>query len=199
MDAAGRAFPGRAQHGFVVLAEADGSAEEALRVRGELLEVLADGARDVVAPQEAAAIRSLWRWRDGVSLAVAAARGAKLSQDIGVPVDRLEEAICETVAIGARAGLDACSWGHAGDGNMHATFLLEAGDAAQRALADAAAQELFDLALRLGGTVSGEHGIGTLKHGQLARQWAPAAVTAHRAIKAALDPKGLFNPGKKVG
>lgn len=197
MDAAGGAFPGAAQHGFVVMAEADGSAQEAVRVRSELLDALAEGARDVVAPQDAAAIRSLWRWREGVSLAVAAARGAKLSEDIAVPVDRLEEAISQTLAIGARRGLDACSWGHAGDGNMHASFLLDAGDAGQRALADAAADELFDLALRLGGTVSGEHGIGTLKRGQLARQWAPAAVAAQRAIKAALDPKALFNPGKK--
>lgn len=197
MKAAGSAFPGAAPHGFVVMTEADGSAAEALRVRGELLEVLADGARDVVAPREVSAIRSLWRWRDGVSLAVAAQRGAKLSEDIAVPVDRLQEAVAETVAIAARWGLDACSWGHAGDGNVHASFLLDAGDDAQRARANAAAEELFELALRLGGTVTGEHGIGVLKRGQLARQWAPAAVAAHNAIKAALDPKGLFNPGKK--
>jgi glycolate oxidase len=56
---------------------------------------------------------------------------------------------------------------------------------------------VFDLAVRLGGTISAEHGIGYLKGGQLGRQWAPAAVAAHRAIKAALDPKGLLNPGKK--
>jgi FAD/FMN-containing dehydrogenase len=98
----------------------------------------------------------------------------------------------------ARHGLEACSWGHAGDGNLHATFLLEPGDRAQRARADAAAGELFDLALRLGGTVTGEHGIGVLKGGQLSRQWAPAAVAAQRAIKQALDPKGLLNPGKKL-
>ena len=197
MKAAGGAFPDAALHGFVVLAEADGSDAEALRVRRELLEVLADGARDVVAPRESSAIRSLWRWRDGVSLAVAAQRGAKLSEDIAVPVDRLQEAVAETVAIAARCGLEGCSWGHAGDGNMHASFLLDVGDDAQRARADVAAQELFELALRLGGTVTGEHGIGVLKRGQLARQWAPAAVAAHSAIKAALDPKGLFNPGKK--
>ena len=73
-------------------------------------------------------------------------RGAKLSEDIAVPVDRLAEAIAETLAIGARHGLEACSWGHAGDGNVHATFLLDPGDAAQRARADAAAQR----ALRAG-------------------------------------------------
>jgi FAD/FMN-containing dehydrogenase len=115
-----------------------------------------------------------------------------------VPVDRLEEAIAETVRIGERHDLEACSWGHAGNGNVHATFLLDPDDDAARARADDAAQELFDLALRLGGTVTGEHGIGLLKTGQLSRQWAQGAIAAHRAIKAALDPKGLFNPGKKA-
>jgi FAD/FMN-containing dehydrogenase len=68
---------------------------------------------------------------------------------------------------------------------------------AQRARADDAAGELFELAVRLGGTISGEHGIGVLKRGALSRQWAPGALAAQRAIKAALDPKGLFNPRKK--
>jgi FAD/FMN-containing dehydrogenase len=197
MAVAGGAFPGGPLRGFVVLAEADGSAAEAARVRDELVEALSDRAERIDAPEGLAAVRALWRWRDGVSLAVTAARGAKLSEDIAVPVERLAEAVGETVAIGARHGLDGCSWGHAGDGNVHASFMLDAGDAGQRTRAEAAATELFDLALRLGGTVSGEHGIGVLKAGRLARQWAPGAVAAHRAVKAALDPKGLFNPGKK--
>jgi FAD/FMN-containing dehydrogenase len=54
------------------------------------------------------------------------------------------------------------------------------------------------MAIRLGGTISGEHGLGVLKNGFLSRQWDPAAVAAHRAIKAALDPQGIFNPGKKL-
>jgi FAD/FMN-containing dehydrogenase len=197
MDAAGGAFPGGPLRGFVVLAEADGSAGEAARVRDELRAALAEGAERIYAPQQVGAIRDLWRWREGVSHGVTAALGAKLSEDIAVPLDRLQEAIEETFAIGARHELDACSWGHAGDGNVHATFMLPAGDAEVRARADAAAIEVFDLAVRLGGTVTGEHGIGVLKAGRLAHQWAPAAVAAQRAIKAALDPKGLFNPGKK--
>jgi FAD/FMN-containing dehydrogenase len=119
---------------------------------------------------------------------VRAALGEKLSEDIAVPVDRLAEAIEGTVAIGARHGLEGCSWGHAGDGNLHSSFLLEPGDAEMRERADAAARDLFAMARELGGTASGEHGIGLLKAGQL---------SAQRAVKAALDPKGLFNPGKK--
>jgi FAD/FMN-containing dehydrogenase len=194
--AAGAAFPLGELHGFVVVAEADGSAAEAARVRDELCEALGPEARALHAPDGAA--RDVWRWREGVSLAVAAARGAKLSEDVAVPLEHLEEAIAQTVSVGARHGLDACSWGHAGDGNIHASFLLDPGDEAQRIRADGAAQELFGIALALGGTVTGEHGIGVLKRGQLTRQWAPAAVAAQRAVKQALDPKGLLNPGKKL-
>jgi FAD/FMN-containing dehydrogenase len=197
MDAAGGAFPGGRLGGFVVIGEADGSAAEAARGRDALREALAQGAERIYAPEQLAPIRDLWRWREGVSHGVTAAVGAKLSEDIAVPVDRLQEAIEETFAIGARHDLHACSWGHAGDGNVHATFMFAAGDADARARADAAALDVFDLAVRLGGTVTGEHGIGVLKAGRLARQWAPAAVAAHRSVKAALDPKGLFNPGKK--
>jgi FAD/FMN-containing dehydrogenase len=158
--------------------------------RDELLEALGPGA---VAPPAG----EVWRWRDGVSIAVRAARGEKLSEDIAVPVERLAEAIEGTHAIGARHGLEGCSWGHAGDGNLHSSFLLDPGDEAMRERADLAAQDLFVLARELGGTASGEHGIGLLKAGQLSAQWAPAAVEAARAVKRALDPKGLFNPGKK--
>ncbi len=196
---AGASFPGGAVEGFVVLAEADGSLGEAARVRAELVEALSEDATALHAPQDQAAIRDLWRWRDGVSYAVRAALGDKLSEDVAVPLERIAEAIDEIAAAGARHGLETCSWGHAGDGNLHATFLLEPGDIARRARAEEAAREVFELAIRLGGTVSGEHGIGVLKSGALARQWAPAAVAAHRAIKTALDPKGLLNPGKKEG
>ena len=189
---AGGSFPDGRLSGFVVVAEADGSHAEAARVRDELREALAPAA-----VHEARSPRALWRWREGVSSAVAAARGAKLSEDVAVPVDRLAEAIVATVQIGARHDLAACSWGHAGDGNVHASFLLDPDDGEERARADDAAQELFELARGLGGTVSGEHGIGVLKAGQLSRQWAPGAVAAQRAIKRALDPKGLLNPGKK--
>ena len=190
-------LPGCPSRGFAVLAEVDGSLTQVAQLRDELFEALSEGQATVYAPTDRALIRELWHWRAGIPLAVSAARGTKLSEDVAVPLDRLADAIDEIVAIGARHGLEACSWGHAGDGNLHATFLLEPGDGAARARADAAAQDVFDLAVALGGTVTGEHGIGVLKRGRLALQWEPAAVAAHRAIKLALDPKSLFNPGKK--
>jgi FAD/FMN-containing dehydrogenase len=121
-----------------------------------------------------------------------------VSEDVSVPVDRLCEAIEETVAIGTRHRLEACSWGHAGDGNLHSTFMLARGDEDALSRAEAAAADLFALAVRLGGSVSGEHGVGWTKRGRLALQLAPRALEIHSEVKRAFDPKGLLNPGKKL-
>ena len=184
---------------FMLIADADGSEHEAARLRGELLEVLGDGgAVSMHAPDDPRAIAELWRWRDGPSPGVTAQRGGKVSEDIVVPLDRLLEAIEATVEIGRRHDLPACSWGHAGDGNLHSTFMISPEDPAELERAERAAEELFALAVRLGGSVSGEHGLGWVKRGALARQWPPAALALHDAIKDAFDPKGLLNPGKKL-
>ncbi len=200
LEAAGSSFPSEVaqQAFFLVIAEADGSHAEAERLRTELLDVLADGAVAVHAPTNPSTIAELWRWREGVSIAVTAQRGGKVSEDIVVPLDRLGEAIEETLAIGARHGLRACSWGHAGDGNLHSTFLIAPDDENELARAELAADELFALATRLGGSISGEHGVGWMKRGQLVRQWPPRALELHAEIKRAFDPKGLLNPGKKI-
>jgi glycolate oxidase subunit GlcD len=184
--------------GFALVAEADGQTEEAERLQRELGEVLAVGALAVEAFETPAEAEALWRWREGVSIAVSAQRGGKVSEDIVVPLDRLAEAVEETVAIGARHGLEACSWGHAGDGNLHSTFLVDRSSTEEIQRAEQAAEDLFQLAVRLGGSVSGEHGLGVTKRGQLARQWAPPALDLHDRIKQAFDPKGLLNPGKKL-
>ena len=199
LEVVGRSFPVEPPKdaGFLVLAEADGSAQEAERLRLEVIDVLTDGSLAVHAPSGAGTIADLWRWRDGISLAVSAQRGGKVSEDIVVPLDRLREAIEETLEIGARHGLPACSWGHAGDGNLHSTFLVAPEDGPGLTRAAAAAAELFELAVRLGGSISGEHGVGWVKRGQLARQWSPPALALHAKIKRAFDPKGLLNPGKK--
>ena len=200
LAAAGKSLPGGVSEdaGFAVIAEADGDRAAAESLRGELAEALGGGALAVRELAGRAEVEALWRWRDGVSLAVRARRGGKLSEDIVVPLDRLAEAIDETVEIGRRHDLEALSWGHAGDGNLHSTLLVDPASAGDLERAGAAAEELFELAVRLGGSVSGEHGLGWLKRGQLARQWTPAAVRLHEQVKGVFDPKGLFNPGKKV-
>ncbi|HEY5344078.1 MAG TPA: FAD-linked oxidase C-terminal domain-containing protein [Solirubrobacteraceae bacterium] len=182
---------------FAVLAEVDGDEAVALRARGELLEALSDATGAFYAPTAPEEIGALWRWRAGIPYAVQAKRGGKLSEDIVVPLDRLEEAIEGTLQIGARHGLAACSWGHAGDGNLHSTMLLDPSDRAEVGRAESAATDLFELAVGLGGSISGEHGLGTVKSGQLGVQWAGRALALHEGVKRLFDPKGLLNPGTK--
>jgi FAD/FMN-containing dehydrogenase len=129
---------------------------------------------------------AIWRWRDTVHGAVTSLRGGKLSEDVAVPVERLGDALRRLSEIGRAHGLESCAWGHAGDGNIHATFLIAPHEAER---AEGAAREVFEMAVELGGTVSGEHGLGALKRGY--------GGPVDALIKAALDPRGLLNPGKK--
>jgi glycolate oxidase subunit GlcD len=198
MRLAGTGFPAEIPPGkFCVLTEADGSHDEAVRVREWLIEVLGEDARAVHAPASPDEIAALWRWREGVTLRVQAHRGGKVSEDVAVPLDRLGEAIEESLAIGARLGLPAASWGHAGDGNLHTTYLIDRDAEDERRVAAQASDELFEVALRLGGTISGEHGVGAVKRAWLERRLGPKAAELHAAVKQAFDPLNLLNPGKK--
>jgi glycolate oxidase subunit GlcD len=190
----GAGFPGELPPGALLLAEVDGSAGEAAERRDGLLDAMAEGAASAVEVADPAAV---WRWRDGLSSRLAAVEGGKLSEDVAVPLDRLADLVEAVPEIGGRHGLTGLSFGHAGDGNMHSTFLADPADGGRFAAAERARAELLRLAVDLGGTISAEHGLGSVKAGHLSHQWEPEAVAAHRAIKAALDPERLFNPGKK--
>ncbi|MDX6664890.1 MAG: glycolate oxidase [Solirubrobacteraceae bacterium] len=183
---------------FAVLAEIDGSAADVERGRPELIEALEPDAAALLVPETPADVRSLWRWREGVSIGVTAQRGGKLSEDVVVPVEHLGAAIDAIVEIGARHGVPGCSWGHAGDGNLHATFMIDAADSDQRARAEAAAADVFTLAADLGGSVSGEHGIGLVKREHVAARWSADERALQLAVKRSFDPDNLMNPGKKV-
>jgi glycolate oxidase subunit GlcD len=200
LNASKDAFPSElpASATFLVICEADGQSAEAARICGDLREALEPGSVKLWTPESRREVAALWRWRDGVSVAVAVQRGGKVSEDIVVPLDRLREAIEGTLRIGHAHDLQACSWGHAGDGNLHSTFLVDATSAADVERAHIAARDLHELAVHLGGSISGEHGVGWLKRGRLGLQWADRAVELHRGIKRAFDPKNLMNPGKKT-
>jgi len=133
--------------GFMVIGGADGTAEEAERIRLELVEALSDGALALHSPRDRAGLDALWRWRGGLAFAVIARRGSVVSEDVVVPLDRLAEAIEGTVELGRRHGLLALSFGHAGDGNLHSTFLIEPDNPDELARALAACEDLFDLAV----------------------------------------------------
>jgi glycolate oxidase subunit GlcD len=182
---------------FMVITEADGAQAEARRVASELQEALAEDAVAVHVPTEPAEVADLWRWRGGAAFAILAQRGGAYSEDIAVPLDRLRDVARETLEIGVRHDVPALSFGHAGDGNIHSTFLFSPENLDEEQRADDACHELFELALRLGGTVTGEHGIGWLKRGQLEHQLGATGYDLHLRVKEAFDPKNLLNPGKK--
>lgn len=199
LRAAAAAFPGGLPDGadFAVLVEALGE-QRIARIEAEVLaEALTPDALAVRSPQSRAEVEGLWRWRDGVSLAVVAARGGKLSEDVVVPADRLGEALDAVDLVGAELGVEVTSWGHAGDGILHATVMVDREDATALAQANEAAHRMLDIAQSLGGALSGEHGIGLVKREATSRL-DPAVLAAQRAIKDALDPQGIMNPGRKL-
>jgi glycolate oxidase subunit GlcD len=179
---------------FVLLAEVDGTAEEARAAHAELASVLGTRALELRRPDR----KALWEWRDRIAGAVTAMRGGKVSEDVVVPVERLAEALERFGEIAARHALRSCAWGHGADGNVHANLLVDPRNEGDLAAAADAVEELFALAIELGGSISGEHGVGWLKRGQLARQWSDGALRLHEEIKHVFDPKGLLNPGKKL-
>jgi len=115
--------------------------------------------------------------------------------DVAVPISRLAECIRETRRDCVAAGIDAPTLGHIGDGNFHTVFLFDSDNADELARVKAANQRLLDRALAMGGTITGEHGIGSGKIAALETQCGPA-VDVMRSLKNALDPQGLMNPGK---
>jgi len=123
------------------------------------------------------------------------ALGAVLIEDVGVPLPRLGELIRGIGAIGARHGIVVGTVAHAGDGNTHPNVIYDAMDPLQVERAQVVFGEIMDLAIELGGTITGEHGVGTMKNAWLEAQLGPEAHALGLRIKAALDPDGILNPG----
>ncbi|HEY5332725.1 MAG TPA: FAD-linked oxidase C-terminal domain-containing protein, partial [Solirubrobacterales bacterium] len=121
--------------------------------------------------------------------------GTTLLDDVAVPIDRIPGLIGAVEEIGRRQALTIGTFGHGGDGNLHPTIVYDHGDPDQVSRARAAFREIVLAAIELGGTASGEHGIGLLKRDLVERELGPAN-ELNRAIKRALDPDGLLNPGK---
>jgi FAD/FMN-containing dehydrogenase len=199
-DAAGRAdrlgVPPDA--GFALICEVDGSRAEAQAQREALLELMNGPPAHALAVHEPADARALWRWRDGANPAVTGVRGGKVSEDVVFPLERLLEGLERFERIASAHGLRSCAWGHGGEGNVHATVLVDPSSDAELDAAQAVGEELFALVVELGGSVAGEHGVGWLKRGRLESQWDARALELHEQIKRAFDPKGLLNPGKKL-
>ncbi|HSL75625.1 MAG TPA: FAD-linked oxidase C-terminal domain-containing protein [Candidatus Limnocylindrales bacterium] len=117
-------------------------------------------------------------------------------EDVGVPRSRVPDMLRAVEAIAAKHHVRIGTFGHAGDGNLHPDLVLDRGDPRGEAITKAVQADLYRAALDLGGTVTGEHGIGSARREWLEEQRGPEAVRVMRAIKTALDPQGLLNPGR---
>ena len=182
----------------ILLIETDGADEAAV---AREVESVADicrecGARQVKVARDEAERASLWKARRSVSPALARKAPNKLGEDITVPRSAIPEAIRRIKAVSAKYGLPIVIFGHAGDGNLHPNILFDKRDPAQWAKVEAIVAEEFAIALELGGTLSGEHGVGSLKRPYLERALGSISIDVQKRIKAALDPLKILNPGK---
>jgi glycolate oxidase len=122
--------------------------------------------------------------------------GPVLTEDICVPRSAVPAMLAQVSAIATRHGVQIATIAHAGDGNLHPLLITPPGDVVARLAAQAAFEEFLDAAIALGGTVTGEHGVGILKRDGMRRELDPGALAMQSAVRAALDPRALFNPGK---
>jgi glycolate oxidase len=187
-------FPAGA--GAALLVETDGNDEEA--VFGELVrlaEVVQEHAQgDVIVAQNEAQRRDIWETRRYLSVNLKALHPLKLSEDIAVPRSKIPEMVRRAKGVGERLGLVVATYGHAGDGNLHCNVLFDRLD--ERPRVDEAVAEILRTAVDLGGTITGEHGVGFAKRDFLEYEQGKDVVALERRLKAVFDPLGILNPGK---
>ena len=181
----------------ILLIECDGAeaqvAGESRAVAALCAEHGASQVRTATAPQDR---DELWRARRAISGSLSRQRPNKLGEDIVVPRHAIPAMVARLKEIGRQHELPIVIFGHAGDGNLHPNLLFDRRDPQEWARVERATEAIFRAAVELGGTLSGEHGVGVLKRDYLGLAVDPAAIEAMRAIKRALDPRGILNPGK---
>lgn len=188
-------FPGQAGRP-VLLLELAGSADE---INGQKRIVHAWARRYAAAFREArsrAEAEQLWDVRRQCSGAMFELADAKLNEDITVPMSQYERFARFLERLRRESGLNVPTFGHLGDGNLHVNIMYHADNLVERRAAQAAVQRLMETVVAMGGAISGEHGIGLAKTPFLRLQHRPAQVRAMLAVKKALDPRGILNPGK---
>ncbi len=179
----------------LLLIELDGSERDVER-QAELVGGHLDdaGATSVLVAQSASQRESLWRARKSMSSAVRKRARFKLSEDVAVPRRHLAGLLDYVDQVEERFRVDALAYGHAGDGNLHVNFLWNDDDEKQRV--DQAIEGLFKRTIELGGTLSGEHGIGLSKAPFLPLEQSTELIELQKRLKASFDPRGVMNPGK---
>lgn len=140
--------------------------------------------------------QTMWAARRALSPSSFALKPDKMSEDVVVPRSRIGDLVRTTEDLSTRHGVVVFTFGHAGDGNIHVNIMLDRGNDAERVQALKVKEELFSEVLRMGGTLSGEHGVGITKRAFLGREVDSVGIEMMKRVKAAFDPLGILNPGK---
>lgn len=187
----------RTNYGALLLIEVDGHAQQVADEAATVTQVCeACGAREFALAADPAEALRMAAARRVAFTALARVRPTTILEDATVPRSKLPEMIDVIEAAAARHRLWIGTFGHAGDGNLHPTILTDERDTDEIARVELAFTDIFEGALALGGTISGEHGTGTVKMPFLARQYDDPTLTMMRTLKAMLDPNEILNPGK---
>jgi len=190
---AGLAVPSEAR--AMLLIEVDGDVDEIPRQIERVGEaMLSAGALDVLLARSEHERASLWAARRDMSHAMRRQARHKLSEDVVVPRTRIGALLDRCSALSDEHGVRVATYGHAGDGNLHVNLLWD--DPDDRPKVEAAIFGLMRATVELGGTLSGEHGIGVLKAPYLPLEQSPALIDLQERIKSVFDPRGILNPGK---
>jgi D-lactate dehydrogenase len=183
--------------GALLLIEVDGTAAsldgQTDAIRGA---VSVDGLLAFGAARDAGERERLWAARKALSPALRAVAPRKINEDVVVPVPRLPELTAFLDELERDSGIAIVCFGHAGNGNLHVNLMFDPDNPAQAAAAPVALRRLFEQVVALGGTLSGEHGIGLDKRDFMAMALDPVALDLMRGIKREFDPDGILNPGK---
>ena len=182
----------------ILIFGADGNYEEIVNAEVATIAKIARewGARDVTVAQNAEESERLWNARRSISPALAQQRPNKLGEDIAIPRSAIPRMVERCREISLKYNLPVPVYGHVGDGNLHPTILCDKTDKEEMLRVRDAAREIFEAAIDLGGTLSGEHGIGMLKKQFMELDLGVDALELMRKIKNAIDPLGIMNPGK---
>lgn len=188
-------FPGQAGRP-VILLELAGARSEVADVKREVLAWAAQHALAFKAARDRAEAEELWAVRRKCSGAMFELGDAKLNEDIVVPMKKYEQFARYLTRLKKTSGLAIPTFGHLADGNLHVNIMYHRANADETKAAELAVQNLMETVVSLGGAISGEHGIGLAKTPFLRIQHSPAQIKAMQAVKKALDPRGIMNPGK---
>jgi glycolate oxidase len=185
----------------LLLIEFDGD-REVVELQARSLEEFLAGQPGLLETRRAAAgpdTEQLWAARRAISPATFKLKPHKIGEDVVVPRTRIPDLVAFTEELAARHALTILTFGHAGDGNIHVNIMLDRHDHRELAAAESAVGELFNRVLELGGTITGEHGVGLTKAAFLGQEIDGPTLEIMRAIKKAFDPANILNPGKIFG